>query len=133
MLTDLTGAEITDFDFTYDEETEVFRSCSVVWQNENYIFGGNSKRRQIAKIDGCRLRHIGELAFDHTNGGCANVNNQKILLCFNWDSSDGDKCRSLTSPTGSYQDVQRSNYKHRYTKIAASDSKLFCSKQKFII
>ena len=136
MITDLTGSQITDFDFSYDDETEVDASCSVLWQNENFVFGGWNKKRQIAKLDGCRLRHIGELTFDHVYAGCANDKNEKILLCFNFrsdeDSSEGDKCRSLSSPTGPYEDVPRSNYTHRETKIAASDSKLFCSKQKFI-
>ena len=120
--------ELRSFNFTYDDETEVDGSCSVIWQNENYVFGGYNKRRQIAKLDGCRLRHIGELAFDHAYAGCANVKNEQILLCFNlcWDSSsDGDKCRSSTSPIGVFEDVPRSNYQHLWTKIAASDSKLF--------
>ena len=123
IKTDLSGAEVTDFDFTLDDETEVSRSCSLIWQNENFVFGGWSKKRQIAKIDGCRLRQIGQLAFDHEHGGCTNVKNEKILLCFG-TSSDWDKCRSLTSPTGAFEDVPRSNYNHRWTKIAASDSML---------
>ena len=97
MITDLSGSQITEFDFTYDDETEVEASCSIIWQNENYVFGGLTKKRQIAKISGCSLLHIGELAFDYIAGGCANVNNEKILLCFNlnWNgSSDADKCRS---------------------------------------
>ena len=72
------------------------------------------------------MLHIGELAFDYIAGGCANVNNEKILLCFNlnWNgSSDADKCRSLPSPTGLFADIPSSNYKHRFTKIAASNSK----------
>ena len=129
MITNLSGAKITGFKFEYDYETEVYKSCSVIWQNENYVFGGENQKRQIAKIDGCRLRRIGELAFDLMAAGCVNVNNQKILLCFNLDfdlsSDDFDKCRSLPSPTGSYQDVQRSKYAHQLTKIASSDSRFF--------
>ena len=128
IITNLTGVEITNFDFAYDDETVVLFSCSIVWQNENYVFGGYNKERQIAKIDGCRLRRIGELAFNHEYGGCANVNNEQILLCFHnhvSDFSGMDKCRNSTSPTGVFEEIPRSNFKHQYTKIAASDSKLF--------
>ena len=125
MMTDLTGAKITDFDFTYDDGTEVSGSCSLVWQNQNFVFGGVEKQRQIAKIGHCRLFRIGELDFDFTYAPCANVNNEKILLCFT--EMDKDKCRSLSSPTGSYEDVPRSSYEHQFTKIAASESELIYS------
>ena len=129
IITDLNGTLINEFDFAYDDETEVDLSCSVTWQNEFYIFGGWNKRRQIAKIDGCVLRHIGELGFDQTFAGCANIKNEKILLCFNeFPYSDWDKCRSLPSPTGSYTEMPWSTYFHRRTKIAAFGSKLFESK-----
>ena len=81
------------------------------------------KPRQISKIDGCRLRRIGELDFDHGFGGCANVNDEKILLCFSF--FDGDKCRSSKSLTGIFEAITRSNYKHVYTKTDSIKSKIY--------
>ena len=136
MITDSSGALISDFEFSYDDETEVIGSCSVIWQNENYLFGGwsDNKIRQIAKIDKCRLTRIGELDFEHYRAGCALVKNVKILLCFSshWPWVDMNKCRSLPSPTGAFESIPPSKFKHGRTKIAASDSKLFFSKHKII-
>ena len=39
------SVELRSLNFTYDDETEGDRSCSVIWQNE---------KRQISKRNGCR-------------------------------------------------------------------------------
>ena len=121
-IIDLNGAEITEFNFTYDEKTEVDGSCALVWKNENFVFGGFDRCGQIAKIEDCGLRKIGSFNFCHRYGACANVKNEKILLCFNADPSDGDRCRSSPSPTENFEDFPRSNFGHRFTKIAALES-----------
>ena len=36
-----------DIDFTYDANTEVYNSCSASLNNEIWVFGGNSKKRQV--------------------------------------------------------------------------------------
>ena len=50
-----------------------------------YFFGGSYHRTQISRIDGCLLNRIGDLPFRMDEGGCANINNEKIILCFDFD------------------------------------------------
>ena len=46
--------EFRSLNFAYDDETEGNGSCSVIWQNENSVFGCVNKKSQIAKLNGCR-------------------------------------------------------------------------------
>ena len=47
LLIDFYGNVYSDFEFTFGNETEVFRSCSTVFKGEQYIFGGYSHKRQV--------------------------------------------------------------------------------------
>ena len=94
----------------------------MTWQNELYIFGGDTKKKQISKLTGCELTKIGELDFNHEYGACANVADAKLYLCFNaYKSGDYNRCRVATSPTGVFEEIDRSNFDHRWTRIAASE------------
>ena len=119
IITNADGRQDIDFDFVFGEGTEVKYSCSMTWKNELYIVGGQSKERQISKLVGCELTLIGQLRFDHYNGGCANVADEKLYLCFDFESAD--KCRVATSPMGVFEEINESSYDHRYTRIAASE------------
>merc|ERR1712106_85099 len=124
IITNAAGRQDTDFDFVFGEGTEVDYSCSMTWQNELYIFGGYFKKRQISKLIGCELTKIGELEFDHYGGACANVADTKLYLCFNLGSGDYNKCRVALSPTGIFEEINRSNFDHHYTRIAASGDEI---------
>ena len=42
-----------DVDFAYGEGTSVQKSCSITWQNEFYIFGGDKSwlyQRRVSKL-----------------------------------------------------------------------------------
>ena len=106
VLTDATGRVDRDLAFTFAKNTSVSYSCSVTFKNQHYVYGGDpydGYERQISRIDGCRLRRIGDLPFDHHFGACTAVNDNRIYLCFQ-DGSDssGDKkkCRYTTNPEG---------------------------------
>ena len=122
IITNAAGREDRDFTFEFGVDTQVFCSCSLTWKNELYVFGGDSKRTQISKLLGCQLSSIGHLSFNHYAGGCANVADAKLYLCFNDRSVDYDTCRVATSPTGVFSEINRSHHAHRYTRIAASHS-----------
>ena len=65
VITDASGQFHSLSRFTFDENTSVWRSCSITFRNHFYIYGGDGdQERQISRVDGCRLR-IGELPFDH--------------------------------------------------------------------
>ena len=82
VLANAAGREDKDFNFEIDEEAEVYGSCSLTWQNELYVFGGDTQRTQISKVQSCRLAPIGQLAFEHYFGDCVNVAGNAIVLCF---------------------------------------------------
>ena len=135
----LDGAEIIGFNFEYDNETEVSYSCALLWRNENFVIGGwltqNNERRQISKIESCRLTRVGSLDFDHRWGTCANVNNDKIYLCFNskYPGYDDDYvCRFASLPTGPYQEAERSSHRHRMTNIGTNQSESTVEAKKII-
>ena len=96
-----------------DGEAEVFRSCSLTWENELYVFGGNSKQTQISKVTSCRLEPIGQLKFNHHLGDCVNVAGNKVILCFNNASGDSKKWR--------FSEMKLSQYDHSWTRIATND------------
>ena len=80
----------------FDQDTEAYCSCSISWQNQFFVFGGSSQRRQISKLIGCELTRVGTLDFDHYRGGCANVADNQLYLCFNiGTSTDSKNCRLL--------------------------------------
>ena len=122
VLINAAAGESKDFNFEIDEEAQVYYSCSLTWQNELFVIGGNnSKKTQISKVTSCRLEPVGQLAFDHYFGTCVNVANNKVILCFNNASGDYNKCRMASSPTGEFSEMAPSQYDHRYTRIATDN------------
>ena len=74
-----------------NKATEVENSCSVTWKNELFIFGGFRERQQISKLEGCSIRKIGDLGFNHVSAACASVSDNIIYLCFNYQNRDSQK------------------------------------------
>ena len=104
--------------FAHDQNAEVLRACSVTWQNEFYIFGGELNNRQISKLIGYNLKVVGSLAFDHYWATCTNMANRKLFLCFNVasklipHSSDDKRCRWTNEPLGDFQQATLARYEH---------------------
>ena len=122
MLTNAAGTEIKDFYFEIDEESQVLNTCSVTWENELYVFGGQfPKTKQIKKVTSCRLEVVGELAYGNYFGDCVNFANEKIVFCFNNIVGDFNKCRMVSSPTGAFTEMARSQHGHALTKIATDN------------
>ena len=113
--------------FERDDNTEAFMSCSVNWQNQLHVFGGNRERRQISRLNGYRLERIGDLAFDHNFGACSVMADQYIFLCFNTpSSSDHSLCRRSTGPLETFTELPLTNHRHRTTATSCSESKSCC-------
>ena len=93
------------------------------YKNQFYVFGGTTyygeDRRQISKLTGCSLQRIGTLAFDHHDGACTGVNDQRIYLCF--DRYSSKVCRYAENPLDTFTEAASSVYEHRWTSIAASN------------
>ena len=121
VLIDSTGRQDTNILMLVDSGSQIHFSCSVQWRNDFYIYGGNSKVRQISKVDKCQLKPVGSLEFDHYLGSCSNMNNQQIYLCF--DYYDNKRCRSTYNPLGNFTEISLSTFEHRYIRTAASESK----------
>ena len=43
VIANADGLEDRTIDFKFEEDTEVWGSCSLTWQNNHYIFGGGVK------------------------------------------------------------------------------------------
>ena len=84
--------------------------------------------KQISMVDDCTLKRVGQLAFNHIRGGCANVADRLIYLCFNVEtniiSDEYKKCRYSTSPLGDFDQISDSNHYHAITRIAADKCKI---------
>ena len=82
----------TDFNFTIPPLVDVELSCSLVWKDRMFIFGGSSRRRQILEIDNCILKPVGTLQFEFRDGACTVDAYSSIYLCFS-SGDDGRLCR----------------------------------------
>ena len=119
-----------DFNFSFGKDTEVSFSCSVTWRGQFFVFGGEANRRQISILNDCQLERIGSLSFDHYYGGCGNVDDEEIYLCFNIDSADNKKCRYGVDPLGEFIEIEESFYPHLETgRIGASNGFFSCLSQ----
>ena len=123
IITNGSGKDERDFSFVLEQCTEVHGSCSLTWQNRHFIFGGYNQKTQISMVDDCTLKLVAELAFNHYYGGCANVDDRLIYLCFSRESGDYKKCRYSSSPLGDFEQISDSNHIHRSTRIAADKCK----------
>ena len=115
-----------DFMFAFGDNTEAYWSCSITWQGDFYIFGGNKEKRQVSKMaaSGCKLERIGDLDFDFNDGGCGNVNDEHVFLCFN--SGQDKKCHIGNAPLGNFSAIVDSNHPHGHTRIGASPGCFYC-------
>lgn len=114
--------ESSVIDFEFGSGTRVACSCSVLWHGEMWFFGGDYYRTQISQIDNdnCELKRIGDLPFRLDEGDCVNVNERKIVLCFDFDKPD--RCHETTSegPLGEMKRKRDAIYDHRETRIATN-------------
>ena len=123
LITNAAGDVDFDFYFSFDDDVEVYKSCSIMWGNEVYVYGGDSQGTQISKITDCRLERVGELALKHRFGDCVNVADELIYLCF--DDYNTKRCRVGSSPIGQFNDeITPSNYSHQWTRIATNNGEL---------
>ena len=111
----------TLIDFHFGAETDVDSSCSMQWKNQMVVFGGRNEKRQISEVTSCGLNRIGTLSFDLREGACANMNDQTIFLCFDWDSTE--VCRSGDGPLGAFMKIVESHFHHYSTRTTANISK----------
>ena len=101
LLIDSNG-ELNEY-LSFQNHAHVYGACSLTWKNEHYVFGGRIKKTQISKIVKCSLQPIGHLramgTFPHYHGGCANMNDQYIYLCFSSEhKQDIRKCHVANNP-----------------------------------
>ena len=106
-------------DFQFNDNTEVYRSCSLQWKNHYYVFGGENQKKQVSMVNENRLERKGSLNFDFDRGACTVLNQVNIVLCF--DYHETKFCRKSNKPLGSFAKLLNSNYDHRYTRIASFD------------
>ena len=88
---------------SFESHTPVYGACSLTWKNEHYVFGGRVEKTQISKIIKCSLEPIGNLkameTFSHYHGGCTNMNDEYIYLCFSSENKqDTRQCHVASSP-----------------------------------
>ena len=131
ILTDLNGKAMNCPAFTIADDVEVYKSCAVTYQNQFYVYGGNTHKRQIAKVTNKvtpTLRRVGTLPFKFAFGGCTSTTD-KIILCFHY-GFHGDRgyprtCYTTTNPIGQFEETRKSIYKHGLIKFASSECKFF--------
>ena len=76
---------------------------------------------QVAKVDQCQLKMVSHLAFDFAYGTCVSTTDKEsIYLCF--DLNNDKLCRhSSTGPSGVFQKLKTSSFKHQATRIATNE------------
>ena len=122
VLVDSTGRQDKLECFTHDKDSEVYRSCSVTWNNELYIFGGAHNKRQISKLVRYKLQVIGNLPFDFQFGGCTTMASGKLFLCFSL--YDYKRCQWSTEPLGHFYNSTLAFHYHDSIRISSSECKL---------
>ena len=110
-------------DFEFGDNTEVYLSCSLQWQNLFYVFGGFDEKRQVSMVSGNRLDRRGTLVFDLYGGACTVLNQITIVLCFPNTYGEYDACRQSNNPLGSFTKLPNSIFSHGMTRIASFDGK----------
>ena len=120
-MTDLNGKETRCPAFTIADDVEVNYSCALTYQDQFYVYGGETYKRQIAKVKDMSLINVGSLPFDFYWGGCSSTKS-KILLCFHRDG-DHKTCYQTTNPTDHFVETTKSIHEHKTIKFASSESK----------
>ena len=62
--------------FLFEDQTDIFRSCSSVLNGEMLVFGGEigfGFERQWSSVGPCSLRSEGKLDFDFDRGACNTI------------------------------------------------------------
>jgi len=113
LLVDFEGNTNESFQFRFGTNTEVYGSCPVVFQGENFIFGGATNKRQVSKISDCWLNRQSDLPFDFNFGSCGTYNN-RVHLCFTL--TEKDKCWEFDGVD--VTDGVNSVYSHVYAKLS---------------
>ena len=108
--------------FWAEDDAEASASCSLVWNNRLYIYGGMDNERQISRLDKYSLLVVGALPFDFYRGACTNMAGRKFFLCFNTKNKKG--CYWSANPLGDFQTVTLASHDHSLTRISSSESKL---------
>ena len=120
LITNAAGDVDLDFlDFSIDNDAQVYRSCSITWGNDFYVYGGLNQTTQISKVTECRLERVGTLAFEHNQGDCVNVADELIYICF--DENNTKQCRVGSSPIGGlFNEIALSHYYHKRVDVILS-------------
>ena len=127
--------------FKRQDVTKAWHSCPVNWKNQLFIFGGYKEKRQVSRLIGYKLKHVGDLTFNHVIGACSVMGNQHIFLCFSSEDEKGSiykkerkRCRRSTGPLKEFLQMTLSSYKHAWIQTSCSDSKLtFCDRKSAIL
>lgn len=82
-------------EFKFEDETQIFQSCSVMMNDKMWIFGGENKgsyRRQLLSVGPCALKTEGTLPFDLSYAASDTIGSdhagEKALMCFNSNLRD---------------------------------------------
>ena len=125
ILTDLNGKALNCPAFSIADDVEVNESCGVTYQGRFYVYGGWTRKRQIAKVTDKSLTKVGPLPFDFTQGGCSSTTD-KIILCFH-KNTDYRTCYKTTNPIAQFEETTKSIHEHRGIRFASSECKFFCT------
>lgn len=80
------------FKFTMGEQTNVDQACGLVFKGKMYILGSEDEKKQIAVVDDCALKRVGDLPFRFMSGSCTNMYDEQIVMCF--DAYAPETCRT---------------------------------------
>ena len=120
VLVNITDGSTQLDSYTFPRGSEVDHSCTLIFKNEVYIFGGGDRKRQISQVSDCRLTRIGSLTFDFTSRACTTIHESTLMLCFDADV-EGRVCRLADKPTGLFNKIIDSNFHHYDSKIASNN------------
>ena len=120
LLTDLNGRAMNCPAFTIADNVEVYYSCALTFQDHFYVYGGETYKRQIAKVINKSLTKVGALPFDFSEGGCTSTTD-KIILCFHY--FDKRTCYKTTNPISQFEETRKSIHEHQWIKFASSECK----------
>ena len=125
VLVNITGGFTQLDSYAFSSGTEIDQSCSLVFKNEVYIFGGFNRRRQISQVSDCKLTRVGTLNFDFESSACTTIQESTLILCFDNFGNDGRICRLADKPTGLFNTIIDSNFYHYNSKIASNNGYCF--------
>ena len=130
MLVNTVGEHEETSCFQRGDNTDAKQAITIRWQDQVYIFGGMTKKRQISRLNGYQLERVGDLDFDLQYGTGSNMYNQFIFLCFNADSrgqeNDYKRCWRSTGPLETFSEVALANNDHRFAQTSCTESKYPC-------